>query len=136
MTSQFGSLTTKEDYEIESHTVLLSATILPTEKLSFTLTGTYTDSTAEIDSITFNENDPLAVANSAGGYDYDFSGVEEYSDLDIQQFGLELDATYQINPDLALGVGFSMQIYNDDDPYLFDDEGELYVLAASLNYVF
>lgn len=107
---------------------------MPTEKLSFTLTGSFTDSTAEIDKISFYEDDPLAVANS--GYDYDFGRVDEYSDLDIEQFGFELDATYQINPELALGVGLSMQIYNDDDPYLFDDDGKLYVLGASLNYVF
>ena len=29
-----------------------------------------------------------------------------------------------------------MDIYEDDDPYLFDDSGELYMMSASLNYVF
>jgi hypothetical protein len=116
--------------------VILSATILPTEKLSFTLTGSFTDSTAEIDSISFDVDDDLAVALAAAGYDYDFAGVEEYSDLDIQQWGLELTSEYEITQNLALGVGVSVDIYEDDDPYLFDDSGELYMMSASLNYVF
>ena len=110
--------------------------MLPTEKLSFTLTGSFTDSTAEMDSITFDVDDELAVALSGASYDYDFSGVPEYSDLDIQQWSLELTSEYEITQNLALGVGVSMDIYEDDDSYLFDDSGKLYMMSASLNYVF
>ena len=91
---------------------------------------------AEIKSMTFNEADWAGYDPATQAYDYDLSGVPEYSDLDIHQLGLELDATYQIKQDLALGVGFSMNIYQDNDPYVFDDDGKLYVVGASLNYVF
>ena len=110
--------------------------MLPTEKLSFTLTGSFTDSTAEIDGITFNEADWAGYDPAIQSYDYDFSGVPEYSDLDIQQWSLELTSEYEITQDLALGVGVSMDIYEDDDPYLSDDSGKLYMMSASLNYVF
>ena len=86
-----------------------------------------------MDSIVFVEPDPgLAI----GSYDYDLSTVNEYSDLDIQQFGFELDAAYDITPELALGIGGAVYIYEDDAPYLFDDSGELYIGRVSLNYVF
>ena len=47
-----------------------------------------------------------------------------------------MTSEYDITQNLALGVGVSMDIYEDDDPYLFDDSGELYMMSASLNYVF
>jgi hypothetical protein len=62
--------------------------------------------------------------------------VPGYSDLDIEQYSLELDLAYELNADLVLGVGLAMNIYEDNDPYLFEDDGELYVLSAGLNYVF
>jgi hypothetical protein len=100
---------------------------LPTEKLSFTLTGSLTDSTAEMDRITFNEADWAGYDPATQAYDYD---------LDIQQWSLALTSEYEITQNLALGVGVSMDIYEDDDPYLFDDSGKLYMMSASLNYVF
>lgn len=107
--------------------------ITPTEKLSFTVAGSYTDSKAEMDSLIFQE--PSADL-AAGLYDYDLSTVNHYSDLDIQEYGIELDASYDITPELALGIGGAVYIYEDDAPYLFDDSGELYIGRVSLNYVF
>jgi hypothetical protein len=121
---------------MESHTALLSATVVPSEKLSMTLTGSYTDSTAEIDGVSFNEGDWTGYDPATQGYDYDLTGVEEYSDLDIQQFSLELDLSYELSSDLAMGLGLAVSVYEDNDPYLFDDDGVLYVLGGSVNYVF
>ena len=73
---------------------------------------------------------------AAGYYDYDLSTVNAYSDLDIQQFGIELDIAYDITPEFALGIGGAVYIYEDDAPYLFDDDGELYIGRVSLSYVF
>jgi hypothetical protein len=54
----------------------------------------------------------------------------------MQQFSIELDAEYDITSQLALGIGGSITIYQDDEPYLVDDSGELYVGTVSLNYSF
>jgi len=86
--------------------------------------------------MTFNQGDWTGYDPATQGYDYDLTSVPGYSDLDIQQYSLEMDFAYDINPDLALGVGLAMTVYEDDDPYLFSDDGELYVLSAGLNYVF
>jgi hypothetical protein len=107
--------------------------ILPTDRLSFTVAGSYTDATAEMATISFPEP---AAGLAAGYYDYDFSMVHEYSDLDMQQFSIELDAEYDITPELALGIGGSVTIYEDNDPYLVDDSGELYIGTVSLKYTF
>jgi hypothetical protein len=118
---------------MQSHTGVLSALVSPTENFSFTLAGSYTDHEAKMDRLMFPQPaDGLAVAS----YDYDLSTINEYSDLDIQQFGLELDVAYDITPELALGIGGAVYIYEDDAPYLFDDDGELYIGRVSLNYVF
>lgn len=106
---------------------------MPTERLSFMLAGSYTDATAEMDTISFPQP---AAGLAAGFYDYDLSMVNEYSDLEIQQFSIELDTQYDITPELALGIGGSVTIYEDNDPYLVDDSGELYVGTVSLNYTF
>ena len=97
------------------------------------MAGSYTDSTAEMDSLVFPE--PSADL-AAGFYDYDLSTVNEYSDLDIQQYGIELDIAYDITPELAFGIGGAVYIYEDEAPYLFDDDGELYIGRVSLSYVF
>jgi hypothetical protein len=89
-----------------------------------------------MDSVTFNEADWAGYDPATQAYSYDFAGVEEYSDLDIEQFTLELDISYEFNPDLALGVELAVATYEDNDPYLFADDGDLYVLGASLHYVF
>ena len=86
--------------------------------------------------MTFNQGDWTGYDPATQGYAYDLTSVPGYSDLDIQQYSLELDLAYDINPDLALGVGLAMTVYEDDDPYLFSDDGELYILSAGLNYVF
>ena len=107
--------------------------ISPSEKLSFTLAGSYTDHTAAMDSILFVAPEPGLAVDS---YDYDFSTVHEYSDLDIQQLGLELDLAYDFTPDFALNIGGAVYVYEDDAPYLFDDDGELYIGRVSFHYVF
>jgi len=86
--------------------------------------------------MTFNEGDWTGYDPATQGYAYDFTGVPKYSDLDIEQYSLGLDFDYEFNPDLSLGVGLAMSVYEDNDPYLFEDDGELYVLSAGLNYVF
>lgn len=86
-----------------------------------------------MDSLIFPQPaDGLGVAS----YDYDFSTINEYSDLDIQQYGIELDIAYDITPELAFGIGGAVYIYEDDAPYLSDDDGELYIGRVSLSYVF
>jgi hypothetical protein len=97
------------------------------------MSGSYTDATAGMDSLVFQEP---GTGLASGFYDYDLSTVHQYSDLDIQQFGFELDVAYDITPELAIGIGGAVYIYEDDAPYLFDDDGELYIGRVSFSYVF
>jgi len=86
--------------------------------------------------MTFNQADWTGYDPATQGYDYNLTGVPAYSNLDVEQYSLELDLAYEINSDLALGVGLAASVYEDNDPYLFEDDGELYVVSAGLNYVF
>lgn len=106
-------------------------TILPIEKVAVTLTGSYTNSRAEMESLSF-----IDPAYAPAGYDYNLSSVDDYSDIKIVQYNFDLDAQYDITPNLALGVGGSVYIYEDNESYLSDDSGELYVARASLHYAF
>ena len=105
--------------------------ILPTEKIGVSLTGSYTNSRAEMESLSFV--DP---AFAPAGYDYDLSSVDNYSDLKIIQYNLDVDAHYDISPHLTVGVGGSVYIYEDNESYVSDDSGELYLARASLQYSF
>lgn len=99
------------------------------EKLNLSFTGTYTNSTAEMDQIHFSSTD---LAN----YDFDLSTVHTYSDLDVAQTDLSVAANYQIDDNISVGCGFTYLRYDDDEPYLDDGTGEAYITNVSVSYLF
>jgi hypothetical protein len=111
-------------------------TMLPTEKIGVTLSGSYTYSRAEMESLSFIHPNWAATDPTIPAYDSDLGSVDDYSDLKIVQYNVDLDTHYDITPNLTLGVGGSVYIYDDNEPYLSDDSGELYIARASLHYSF
>ena len=128
---QSGSYSEDAKYESETHTVVLAINYLPTERLSLTFSGTYTDSEAEMDQLR-NYSGLTEPAN----YDYDLSTVHEYSDLDIRQIDLSVGADYKVDDNFSLGLGFTYLRYDDDEPYLYDGTGEACIYNGSVSYLF
>lgn len=105
----------------------------PMEKLNLTLSGTYTDSESGMDRL----QDYSALCEKLAGmgaYNYDLSTVHTYSELNIAQTDISLQASYQLDENLSLGCGFTYLEYDDDEPYLYDGTGEAYLTHFSISY--
>ena len=77
--------------------------------------------------------DPAAIGMV---YDYDFTGVHENSDLNIQQWDIALEGIYQLTSRLALSAGMNYINYNEDEIYLADESGSAYIAMLNLRYWF
>jgi hypothetical protein len=132
--AQSESFSEKTDYETETSTFILAANYLVNEKLNLSFTGTYTDSTAEMDQL--NDYTSSVPAAMAATYDYDLSTVHTYSDLDVAQTDLSVAANYQVADNVSVGCGFTYLRYDDDEPYLEDGAGEAYITDLSVSYLF
>lgn len=119
---------------------MLTANYKPTAKWDISLSGMYTYSKAEMDTITFDVYGQLDFDpnNNTGAakYDYDFSKVHNYSDLKIQQWDLNLGITYQISEKTSLSAGINYLNYDEDEQYLADESGSAYSGILNLAYWF
>ncbi len=130
------------DYEIRNHVLYASALFTPTKRVSLNLDTSYTKSKADFDSIhlsnlspgytTFNDPSP----SFAAGFDLDFSGYPDYSDLDQSRFDCSLGCNIQLYKALELAGVVTYRKYTDDEPYLYDADGTLWIFNVGLNYTF
>jgi len=105
--------------------------MMPTEKTSIFLNLAYTDSDASYDQVNY----PAPADHPAIGY-YDFTRVNSYSDLDIRQFDITLNGSHQFTDMVGLKLGGAYRIYKDNEVYLFDESGDLWVVNAGLSFFF
>ncbi len=104
----------------------------PGEKTNIFFNLAYTDSTASYDQVNY----PTPPNGQPGiGY-YDFTRVNSYSDLDIDQFDITLNGSYQFTQMVGLQLGGAYRVYTDNEPYLFDESGDLWVINAGLSFLF
>jgi len=69
------------------------------------------------------------------GY-YDFTRINTYSDLDVEQFDITVNGSHRFTDRFALKLGGAYRIYEDNEVYLFDESGDLWVLNAGLSFFF
>ena len=142
MVSQVGSMNDDTDYYIRNHVVYASALLTPTKRISLNVDATYTKSTAKFTSIHFpgppagftTWNDPSPVWRVA--YTTDYSGFNDYSDLDQSRFECSLGCNVHLYKALNLAGVVTYRKYTDDEPYLYDADGRLWVFNVGLNYTF
>ena len=119
---------------------MLTANYQPTAKMAFSLTGAYTNSRAEMDTITFEDVDGQLgfdpATNGMSMYDYNLTKVHEYSDLNIKQWDVVLNGTYQLTSKVALSAGINYISYDEDEIYLADESGSTYLAMLNLTYWF
>jgi len=119
---------------------MVAANHKPTSKLNLSLSVAYSDSKAEMDMITFDDiNGQLGFDPSTRGmsmYDYDFTGVHEYSRLDIKKWDMSLGAEYRLSSTAFLHAGINYIDYDEDAPYLADESGSAYIAMLNLTYWF
>ena len=103
--------------------------------LNLSLTGTYTESEAEMDQM---RNFGIPAGMPAASYDYDLSTVDNYSDLDIRQIDLSVGADYKVDDNFSLGLGFTYLRYEDNEcgAHRHDDSGDACIYNVSMSYLF
>ena len=115
---------------------------LPMEKLNFNLSFVYTDSRGHI--MNFQLDGPVT-ANElkySNYYNYDFSMVPSYSDLDIRTYDLIFTSSYKIRNNLSLGIQYNYRYYEDKKPYLgtpenpYKNSGQAHIGWIGINYKF
>ncbi len=142
MVSQVGSMSDNTDYTIRNHVLYASALFNPMKRLSLNLDASYTKSTSDFDALHFpgppagftTWNNPSPVWSVA--YTTDYTGFEDYSDLDQSRFECSLGCNVQLYKALELAGVVTYRKYTDDEPYLYDADGELWIFNVGLNYTF
>ena len=135
-------MTATVDYVSKVHTAVLSVTMLFTEDLNMTLTSAFTQSEAKMEEIglggptTFRDDE-----NDAGqiyytrDYDYDFSELNTYSDISVQEIDVSLDLSYRISEHLRLSGNYTYLFYSDKELYLYDGSGDAHLGTVSMSYI-
>ncbi len=124
------------EYNTDVHTVLLSADYEATEKLKFNGGVIYNWGKAEMNDLSssyFEGKQPASF-----GYDHGlaFSVWEDNSDLKIEEVEYYLGCTYDFSDSLSFNINLSYTDYNDEDPYLYDTDGDLLLVNTGLTYHF
>jgi hypothetical protein len=142
MVSQVGSMSDDTDYDVQNHVLYASALFTPTKRVSLNLDASYTKSKSDFDAIHFpgppagftTWNNPSPAWSVA--YTTDYTGFEDYSDLDQSRFECSLGCNVQLYKALELAGVVTYRKYTDDEPYLYDADGNLWIINVGLNYTF
>ena len=142
MVSQVGSMNSDNDYTIKNHVLYASALFTPTKRISVNLDASYAKSKADFDSVNFSGppagfttwNTPSPVWSTA--YTTDYTGFSDYSDLDQSRFECSLGCNVLLYKALSLAGVVTYRKYTDDEPYLYDADGTLWVFNVGLTYTF
>jgi len=121
----------------------LNANLTATDKLSFFLEGVYSMSTGSFSSFTgltpvgIDPTLPISPENPAGVADYDFSSINEYSDLDYSQLEGTLGANYKLDKRATVYGSVNLMDLQDDQIYVYGDlSGMLITYAVGMTIGF
>ncbi len=80
---------------------------------------------------------PQEVTDNIAAADYDFSSINQYSDLDYTQFTVSAGAEYVLSPRVSLTADATYSDLTDDKGYVYGVEtGSLYVVRTGVKIGF
>ncbi len=80
---------------------------------------------------------PQEVTNNIAAADYDFSSINQYSDLDYTQFSVSVGAEYVLSPKVSLTADVVYSDLTDDKGYVYGVEtGSFYVVRTGVKIGF
>ena len=124
------------EYNTDVHTLLVSADLAATEKLKFNGGIIFNWGKAEMDNLSAAYTEGKNPAAFGYNHAIAFSVWEDNTDLDIEEFEYFVGCSYDVNPNLTINLNASYTDYNDDEPYLYDTSGDLFLVNAGLTYRF
>ena len=121
----------------------LNANLTAAEKWSFFLEGVYSKSTGNFSSFTgltpvgIDPDAPISPDNPSSTADYDFSAINEYSDLDYSQLEGTLGVNYKLDKQATVYGSVNLMDLQDDQAYVYGDlSGMLVTYAAGMTVGF
>lgn len=80
---------------------------------------------------------PQEVTDDIAAADYDFSSINQYSDLDYNQFNISVGAEYMLSPRVSLTADAVYSDLTDDTGYVYGVEtGSFYVVRTGVKIGF
>lgn len=124
------------EYKTNVNTLLFSADFAATDRLSFNGGVIFNWGDAEMDGITADYYE--GVQPAAFGYDHALASQVwmDSTDLDIEEIEYYLGCKFDFNERLTLNLNASYTDYSDDEPYLYDTSGDLFLVNAGLTFRF
>ena len=136
LAKHYGSLFTLQDWENTSHFAFVSASFVPTNKLTLFGTFSYNKATGELEQVIMPDVS-AEVAAALSHQDFTFDDMHTYSDLDYQILRFQIGGAYQIAPDWTWTADFEYADLTDDAPWVFGDEsGSLFIVRSGVQFDF
>ena len=139
----YDSTSSESDYTNESNVFFLNANLTATEKFSVFLEGVYSMSKGSFSSFTgltpvgIDPTAPISPDNPASTADYDFSSINEYSDLDYSQLEGTLGVNYKLDRKATVYGSVNLMDLQDNQAYVYGDlTGAIITYAAGMTVGF
>ena len=109
---------------------------LASERVNLSLDGNYIDSKGSLKMGEMPQV-PQVVTDSIKAADYDFSSINQYSDLAYTQFSVSVGAEYTLSPRVSLTADATYIDLTDDQGYVYGIEsGSFYVVRSGVKIGF
>ena len=154
-TDRVGSACDKVEYTADTNVFLANLDFKLSKQLSLSLSANYTLAEAEMDtphfvvpSLDFVDRDQdihgfgppkfyITYISSDGGKTLDYSGFDDYSDLDYSVLDLTFNVNFDINEHWGIYGVFNLTDFNDDEEYVYGDlDGTYYSANIGIQYKF
>ncbi len=121
------------DYDSDVHTFMVAANYDPLPRLSFNVGASYSIAESEIKNVSFSSDEHTdgdrldTMTGWKGTYDPAYNNdMESYSNLDYTVWEIEASMSYAINNHVGVNVSYLFSEVQDDDQYVYGDEGGQY----------
>jgi hypothetical protein len=109
---------------------------LASDRLNLSLDGNYIDSKGSLKMGEMPEV-PQEVTDNIAPADYDFSSINQYSDLAYTQFNVSMGAEYMLSSRVSLTADATYFDLTDDKGYVYGNEsGSIYVIRTGVKISF
>jgi len=139
----FDSTSSTSEYNNESNVFFINANVTASEKFTVFLEGVYSLSKGNFSSFTeltptgLPDDANISPDNPASTADYDFSKINEYSDLDYAQLEGTLGVNYKLDKKATVYGSVNLMDLQDNQAYVYGDlTGAIITYAAGMTVGF
>ncbi len=142
-TEHYDSTSAESIYTTKTNTFFVSANLQATPKVGLFLEGVYTlaeggyAAWGDVTPTDVPVEAPISPDNPASTANYDFSSVNQYSDLDYTQLDLTFGLNYQLDKAAKVYGSVNLMDLQDDQTYVYGGlTGSIVTYAAGMSVGF